>query len=150
MAFGLWQTVRENTGKSFYFLLHRPMARNSVFLTKMLVGMGLLLMLTAVPTLVYACWAATPGNHASPFFWGMTVGSWQICLALPTVYLGTMLSGIRSARWFGSRLLPLIATVAVVFLICLIVDVWLGVGILLAFDAVLIALILKLAEQRDY
>jgi len=150
IAMGLQQTVRENSSKSFYFLLHRPLARNSVFFTKILVGLALLLILTAVPTLVYACWAATPGNHASPFFWGMTANAWKICLALPAVYLGAMLSGIRPARWFGSRLFPLAGACVLAFLIGMTLSFWLGVGMFLALDAVLIVLILKSAEQRDY
>ena len=38
----------------------------------------------------------------------MTVPAFQIWLLMPLVYLGAFASGIRPARWFGSRLLPLV------------------------------------------
>ena len=36
----------------------------------------------------------------------------RVWLLTPLVYLGAFSSGIRPARWIGSRLLPLIAVVA--------------------------------------
>ena len=39
-------------------------------------------MCTAVPILVYGCWAATPGTHAIPFEWSMTVPIWGGWLAM--------------------------------------------------------------------
>ena len=39
----------------------------------------------------------------------MTAWAWQLWLCMPLVYLGAFLSGIRPARWFGTRLMPLVA-----------------------------------------
>lgn len=153
IALGLKQSAWENSGDSYYFLLHRPIARQTVFLAKITFGLTLLLFLTIGPLLIYAYWAATPGNHATPFFWGMTASAWRTCCALPSLYLGALLCGLRPARWFGTRLLPLLGTGILVMLaiVCWFWAGWgLGLVILLVLDFVLLRLILATAEQRDY
>ena len=72
-------------------------------------GAGLYLAFSAVPILVYAWWAATPGTHAGPFEWSMTLPAWQLWLSITAIYLAAFLVGMRPARWIGSRLLPLVA-----------------------------------------
>lgn len=153
IALGLKQSAWENNGNQFYFLLHRPVTRRYVFTVKILMGVGCLLLLTVSPLLIYADWAATPGNHATPFYWDMTFETWRICWALPTVYLGAVLAGLRPARWFGSRLLPLIGVsvyAATAILVWNEVSATLGIACLLALDLLLWKLILETAEQRDY
>ena len=61
LAFGFRQSMGETIGRTFCLLLHCPMDRRYVLLTKIGVGVGLLLLLGAVPLLLYAWWAATPG-----------------------------------------------------------------------------------------
>jgi hypothetical protein len=39
----------------------------------------------------------------------MTGFAWRLCFLLPLLYLGAFLSGLRPARWYGTRLLPLAA-----------------------------------------
>lgn len=153
IALGIKQTAWENGGNKYYFLLHRPMSRNVVFLVKILFGLTCLLILTVGSLLLYANWAATPGKHASPFFWGMTSSSWLTCLALPSIYLGAMLSGLRPAHWFGTRLLPLVGTAILTILavICWWELHWtVGLACLIALDVVLFRLILATAQRRDY
>jgi len=153
VALGLKQSAGENNGQIYYYLLHRPITRKSIFLTKIILGLSLLLLFTIGPVLIYALWAAAPGNHATPFFWGMTLSAWLICGTLPSIYLGAVLSGLRPARWFGTRLFPLAGTCVLAFLAFLsMMTLGLGLGIagLLALDLVLLNLILAIAEQRDY
>jgi hypothetical protein len=106
-ALGLWQTMLESTRETFQFLLHRPMSRNAVFGTKLLVGGLATLVVAVLPVACYSLWAAMPGTHASPFRWPMTTWAWLLCAQMPLVYLGAFLSGLRPGRWFGSRFLPL-------------------------------------------
>ncbi len=154
IGLGLKQTAWENSGDKYYYLLHRPITRQAVFLTKIAIGLAVLLLFTIGPLLIYANWAATPGNHATPFFWGMTADAWRTCWALPSIYLGAVLSGLRPARWFGTRLLPLLGTGILVMA----ATIGFGLGIhwvlgfagLVALDLVLLRLILATAEQRDY
>ncbi len=153
IGLGLKQTAWENSGDKYYYLLHRPITRQAVFLTKIAIGLAVLLLFTVGPLLIYANWAATPGNHATPFFWGMTANAWRTCWALPSIYLAALLCGLRPARWFGTRLFPLLGTgVLVVMAIgCWFWAGWgLGLAGLLVLDFVLLRLILATAEQRDY
>jgi len=153
IGLGLKQSVWENNGDKYYYLLHRPIARQAVFLTKIAIGLASLLILTVGPVLIYANWAAIPGNHATPFFWGMTADAWRTCWALPSIYLGALLSGLRPGRWFGTRLLPLLGTG---ILVMVAIGFWLGIhwvlGLagLVVLDLVLLRLIMATAEQRDY
>jgi hypothetical protein len=108
MAIGFRQSAWEASQGTFLFLLHRPMSRNRIFLTKLAAGTLVYLVCSSLPILVYAWWAATPGRHAAPFLWRWTMPAWTIMGILFLPYLGAFLSGIRPARWFGTRLLPLV------------------------------------------
>ncbi|HYW79237.1 MAG TPA: hypothetical protein VE890_06640, partial [Thermoguttaceae bacterium] len=76
-ALGFRQTVGESAKGTFLFLLHRPVSRRWLIGTKLLVGLGLYLVCSVVPVAIYAAWAATPGTHASPFEWSMTIPIWK-------------------------------------------------------------------------
>ena len=103
---GLRQTVGESIHGTWMFLLHRPVGWTRLIGVKLLVGVALYLVCGAAAILVYAWWAATPGTHASPFEWSMTVPTWKVWIVMPIVYLGgAFLSGMRPARWVGTRLL---------------------------------------------
>ena len=153
IALGLKQGAGENSGNKYYYLLHRPISREMMISVKILFGFACLIFLTVVPLLVYADWAMTPGNHATPFFWEMTYSAWINCLALPSVYLGALLSGLRPARWFGSRLLPLLGTIV---LVTMVLTSWSELGWVLgligfiAIDLVLLQLIVATTNYRDY
>ena len=93
------------------------MSRRAIILTKLLSGALLLLACTSLPILIYAAWAAAPGTHPAPFEWSMT-GPMRSNLAGDAAVLpGAFASGIRPARWFGSRLLPLVAVAIPTFLL---------------------------------
>ena len=70
---------------------------------------------------------------------------------MPLVYLGAFASGIRPARWFGSRLLPLVSVAAPAILSYTVPLWWLiGFPLLLLVAAVLLSDILWVAETRDF
>jgi hypothetical protein len=110
VALGFRQSAWESSRGTYLFLLHRPLGRNAVFVTKLATGMGVLLVCGSVPIVLYAAWAGVPGHHPSPFEWSMTAPIWQFLFLMPLLYLGAFLSGLRPARWFGTRLLPLAAS----------------------------------------
>jgi hypothetical protein len=97
----------------------------------------------------YAVWAATSGTHASPFAWSMTIPVWLTWLAVGLVYLGAFLSGIRPAAWWGTRLMPLTGACALALLAATL-PVWAGLTASLMAGAALVALILFVAETRDF
>ncbi len=107
ITLGLWQTVTESRRGTWLMLLHRPISRQRLICVKLAVGMGLYLIVSGVPIMIFAIWAAMLGTHASPFFWWMTAGLWQWWLIMALIYLGSFLTGIRTGRWLGTRLLPI-------------------------------------------
>ena len=149
---GLKQTVAEGVRETYLFLLHRPVSRSRLIGMKLLVGLTVYLVGSAVPILLYAWWAATPGTHPSPFEWSMTARVWHVWGAGTSVYLGSFLSGLRPGRWFGTRLLPLAASAAGAggcFALMDSVELA-GVVALVLLDIFLVAMILFVATTRDY
>jgi ABC-type transport system involved in multi-copper enzyme maturation permease subunit len=109
MALGFRQSAWEAAQGTFLFLLHRPVSRRRIFLTKLATGIGVYLVCSSLPILLYGWWAATPGNQASPFRWAWTNPSWLLMGVMLLAYVGAFLSGIRPGRWYGTRLMPLFA-----------------------------------------
>ena len=151
LALGFRQSAWEPSQGTALYLLHLPLARQTIFVTKLVTGIGLLLLCTLLPILIYAAWAAMPGTHPGPFEWMMTGPALRVWLLMPLVYLGAFASGIRPARWFGSRLLPL-AAVALPTTLSYAVPLWwlIGFPLLLLVAAVLLSDILWEAETRDF
>ena len=155
IALGLRQSLGESVRGTYPFLLHRPADRHWLIGMKLAVGTAAYLICTLVPILVYACWAATPGTHASPFEWSMTLpicGGW---LAMTILYLGAFHTGVRPGRWLRSRILPLVASAIATIGAMGLVSVFQGIlwpcviGVLVV-DVWLIAMILFAVRTRDY
>lgn len=151
IALGFRQSAWEPSQGTALYLLHLPLGRRTIVVTKLLTGIGILLVCTSLPILIYATWAALPRTHAGPFEWTMIGASIRIWLILPLVYLGAFASGIRPARWFGSRLLPL-PSVAVPATLVYAVSYWwlIGLPLLGLMAAVLVLVILWETETRDF
>ena len=92
-----------------------------------------------------------PGTHPGPFEWSMTGPALRIWLIMPLVYLGAFASGIRPARWFGSRLLPLFS-VSVPAILAYAVPFWwlIGFPVVCLVGAWLVSDILWESETRDF
>jgi hypothetical protein len=149
IALGLKQSIGDLFGEAQLFVLHRPVPRARIYGMKLVVGLAIHLVLSGMTVLVYAVWAASPGTHASPFDWRMTLTAWTLLFATSTVYLASFLSGIRPAAWIGTRLCPLAASVLVVML-ALFLPTWISWLGLIAINALLIALILNVVEYREF
>jgi magnesium-transporting ATPase (P-type) len=151
LALGFRQSAWESARGTYLFLLHRPLSRERVFLTKLALGISVMLLCASLPIVLYAWWAAVPGHHPSPFAWSMTAPAWRLAFLMPLLYLGAFLSGLRPARWFGTRLLPLVA--AVVFLILLNVLPWwwsLSFPLAVLLYLLLVTNVCFVARVRDY
>ncbi|MBC7820748.1 MAG: hypothetical protein IAG10_28010 [Planctomycetaceae bacterium] len=148
------QTAFEARHQAWLFALHRPVSRWAILLTKVIVGAGLLLACSAVPIVLYAAWAARPGSQPAPFAWGMTEQAWRWWWGFTPVYLGTLLTMLRPARWLGTRLFPVIAAFGWLPLR----DswglgyepIWIEFGLISAIDAILIACLLLVIREREY
>lgn len=150
IVLGLRQSLGESFRGTWLFLLHRPMPRWQPIAVKLAVGAAMYALCAAIPILLYAQWAATPGTHASPFEWSMTAPAWQFLLTALNLYLGAFLVGIRPGRWFGTRLWPLAAAGLLTGAAMLLPWSALGLAISVAIDVWLVALILHTTYQRDY
>ena len=146
---GFWQAVGDFTGQAQLFLLHRPISRQAIYAIKLAVGLSIYLMVAGLCVLLYALWAASPGTHASPFAWSMTLSTWTTWLAISAVYLGAFLSGIRPGAWLGTRLAPLAGACGLAVL-CSLPPVAVAWPLLIGLDVLLIALILHVARERDF
>jgi hypothetical protein len=153
VALGFRQSAWESSWGTYLFLLHRPIRRESVFLIKLATGSAVYLLCASLPILLYAWWAILPGHHTGPFEWSMTGPAWRMTFLMLLLYLGAFLSGLRSARWFGTRLLPLAGSILLLVLgYTLLGSKWwyLGFPLVLALCAVLISNIFFVARVRDY
>jgi len=150
VTLGLRQSLGESYRGTFLLLLHRPASRRRLIAAKLATGTGLYLVCSPLAILAYAWWAATPGTHASPFEWSMTVPVWKLWISMVPLYLASFLTGIRPARWFGTRLAPLAAAGLLVTLVQFVPwwPVFLAAIVLLA--AALAASIFFVAGERDY
>jgi ABC-type transport system involved in multi-copper enzyme maturation permease subunit len=152
IAFGFWQTVGESMRGTYHFLLHRPVTRETILVTKLGVGVALVLLLTGVPILGYALWAARPATHASPFYWAMTAHTWQLWIQLPMFYFAAFLSGLRPAAWLGSRAIPLASSLPLSLLLFFagFLSPWLQLAGSLAIEAFLVYVIFFVLSARDF
>jgi len=153
IALGLRQTAFESGRGTWLLLLHRPVGLRKLIGVKLAAGLVVYLLCGAVAILIYAAWAATRGTHASPFEWWMTVPAWKAWIAITPLYLGAFLAGIRPARWFGTRLLPV--PVAGMLAVLFGVPQWRYLGglwliVSLLISACLVGLIFFVARTRDY
>jgi hypothetical protein len=106
--------------------------------------------LGAAMILAYALWAATPGTHASPFYWSMTKPAWQVWFALPAVYMAAFVCGVRPARWYGSRLLPLVGCGFIAFVLVVQPWLWIAAVVGVALTAACATVGLNIAQVRDF
>jgi hypothetical protein len=141
-----WESVRGTS----VFLLHRPMDHRKMYATKIAVGLAMVLTLTGVALAIYAFWAATPGTHASPFSWSWTTSWWIVWFAATMWYCAAFLTGIRPARWFGSRLFPLLAVLFPVALTMSPFPAIMRIAVVVGVDAILLVAIASVVRLRDY
>ncbi|MEX1230976.1 MAG: hypothetical protein WEB58_12100 [Planctomycetaceae bacterium] len=147
---GFKQTAWELWQGTFLFLFHRPSSRADLIRAKLATGLAVYLICSAIPILCVAIWAATPGTHASPFEWSMTLSMWKLWISLTLIYLGAFASGLVNGKWYGIRLLPLatslLATTGVYFIPWL----WISVPLFVFSFVVFTVIIQHVARTRDY
>jgi hypothetical protein len=151
VVLGFRQTLGEALHGTYVMLFHLPAQRMHLVYGKLFVGLSMYLLCGTVPILLYGVWAATPGTHASPFYWSMTEPAWIAWFSMTPLYFASFLSGLRPARWYGSRLAPL-AACGLPLPVVLVGDLpwWLSGLIVLVADVLLVICIRQVACERDY
>jgi hypothetical protein len=85
------------------FLIHRPMTRTTILLGKIAAGLCLYALGAGLPLLGFIAFVRAPGHVPAPFEWAMTLPVAAIFLLGIVFYFAGMLTGLRQARWYGSR-----------------------------------------------
>ena len=149
---GFRQASRESSRGTYLFLLHRPARRETLFGIKMVCGAAAVLLVGGLPLVLRALWAATPGTHASPFQWWMTLWTWVLLLQVPLFYLAGFLCGLRPGRWWASKALPIAAAIGayVVLQGTGLYWPWGVLALCLLFEAALVVTILHVATTQDF
>lgn len=147
---GFKQSAWEIHHNTLYFLFHRPISRRQVLAVKLGIGVMLIVTILAAAILIYGAWAAVPGHLSAPFDWSMTLDTWQLAVVLPLVYLGAFLSGIRPGKWFGTRLAPLAAMIAILAIVVNVPFWWLRWPVIIISYAALLSAIDSYTQSRDY
>ncbi len=136
---GLLQTIPEQRRDQWAFLVHRPLTLTQLFFGKAVAGLILYVLIMLVPLTVAVIWSAWPGHLLGPF-------AWEFLLPFPAdlaggvaFYFAAMLAGIRRARWYGSRALPV--ALAVWCEICVVASPTLWLALLAAAVGTAILLI---------
>jgi len=162
-AFGLLQGWSGQQGQRWLFVLPQPIRRSHLILGKIAIGLGLWFLLTFGTLVLAVLLALTPGVIPAPFEWWMVEDDFYLLAFGSTCYLGGMLSGLRPASWFGTRLFPLIGSAVLFYLDFVFFSLvniahplsatQMFLGHLLFFglsNPVLILAILEIARKRDY
>ena len=79
---------------------------------KVIAGVLLYFLVTAIPLGFATAWMAAPGHRPLPWDPSMALPGAADLLCGLVYYLAAMLIGMREARWYGSRFLPLGAAIA--------------------------------------
>lgn len=100
---GWLQTRNEAHRDLWAFLIHRPVSRTAIFQAKSAAGLCLYVSGAGLPLLVLVLVVQMPGHVAAPFEWPMVLPLLAIFLTGVSFYFAGLLTGLRQARWFGSR-----------------------------------------------
>jgi len=99
-----WLQIRAEKHPDLWaFLVHRPMTRTRILGAKIAAGLCLYALAAGLPLLGLLIMVLTPGHVAAPFEWPMTFPLAAIFLLGGVFYFVGMLTGVRQARWYGSR-----------------------------------------------
>jgi hypothetical protein len=109
---GFAQHIRESRPDRLGLLLHRPVARSTLFWCKTAAGLGLCVPALALPVLAAYWWASNPANVPQPFTWSMLLAPLaDILSGVPYYFAGILVAQRMDARWYGARLLPVAAPI---------------------------------------
>ncbi len=103
------QSVFDLSDRQRGYLFHRSVSTNAVMYGKVIAGAILYAVACAIPLICSALWFAWMGLQYLPFRPAQLIPSIVMCVACFFLHPATLISVDRPARWFGTKLLPLIA-----------------------------------------
>jgi hypothetical protein len=113
VGLGWFQIHNERHRDLWAFLVHRPLTRTQIFAAKVTAGLSLYVVAVGLPLLGLIAVSSRSGEFASPFEWEMALPVTADFLFGMVWYFAGLLTGLRRARWYASRGLPLLAALLV-------------------------------------
>jgi len=123
LLLGFLQIIFEPRRDSWAFLVHRPLSRSRIFWSKVIAGLLLYFAAFLIPALVFLAWLLRPSELPIPFEWRVILPALSDLLAGTIFYFTGLLVGLRQARWYGSRLWPILVAF-LASLLLLILGTW--------------------------
>jgi hypothetical protein len=105
LMIGMAQVILESRGDPWGFLTHRPIQRSTLYWGKAMAGILLYLASVGVPLTFAMAWMATPGHLPMPFDVHFVLPVIADVLCGLVYYFAGLLSGMRDARWYASRVM---------------------------------------------
>ncbi len=136
---GALQSIFDLSDKQRGFLFHRSVSNNEVLYGKVIAGALLYSLACAIPLTCLAFWFAWMGPEYLPVRPAQVIPSVLTCVACFSLHPATLVCIDRPARWFGTRLLPLIAVATSLLMLPLILRSvttsfgWFSLAIYIAF-----------------
>jgi hypothetical protein len=133
-----WLQIRAEKHPDLWaFLVHRPITRAIILRGKILSGLLLYAAGAGLPLLGFTIVAAIPGNVAAPFEWAMALPLLAIFLVGTVYYFAGLLTALRKARWYGSRVFGLGLAVIATFALFVMPEFWLALLIIIVAGTLL-------------
>ena len=104
-ALGWLQSRNEAHRDLWAFLIHRPVTRAEIFLGKTIAGLCLYALGVGLPFAILVALVRIPGHVAAPFEWAIVLPLFSLFLTGVAWYFAGLLTGLRQARWYASRVL---------------------------------------------
>jgi hypothetical protein len=105
LLLGAAQTLVENRGDKWGFLVHRPISRTALFWGKATAGIMLYVLSTVVPVAIALFRIASPEYLPVPFDWRVALPAIANLLCGLVFYFAGLLTVMRQAKWYASRTL---------------------------------------------
>jgi len=115
-ALGTVQVLPELRRDQWAALLHRPVSRSVIFFGKVIAGLLLYFLATAIPFLTSVWYVAVPGHFAAPFVPGMMQPGLSDLLLGAYFYCAAILLCLHRGRWLGSQGMILLSILPVFLL----------------------------------
>ncbi len=132
------------------FLFHRSVSRNRIFYGKVVAAAIVYAIAIAIPLACQACWFSWKGPDYLPVRPAQLLPTLILCIACFALHPATLFTIERDAKWYGTRLFPLLAAILALFIFAAILDVhsaWSALTIV-AFAMFFILLLMSL--QLDH
>ncbi|RYG65106.1 hypothetical protein EON80_17970, partial [bacterium] len=120
-ALGHTQISQDQRADHWAYLTHRPVSRTTIFWSKVFGGLSLYMAAFILPLLGLATWCSLQRLVPIPNQWENLEDSVEAVMVMSIFYFPAMLMALRRTRWYGSRFLPLPATLLFIAA-CLVFD----------------------------